>query len=194
MKNSNTNNADQVPGRQSPVAVILAQATVALKMQIISGIGIKNKAARRPQAPSNSFAAKQNGANEDDMIRNLKGIVASDDRWELFALGALGLQPAERSCRCLRDGLLTGFKEDAWDGIANLVALYSKYASNDATAHKLAPTDDLCPGLIKRTRLWLTFSDYFETLLSAVRKKNLSKRLDLYTDKRLIQYLDTIGR
>jgi 5-methylthioribose kinase len=90
--------------------------------------------------------------------------------------------------------LQRGFKEDAWDGIADLVALYSTGASNDEIAGTSAQTDDLSAGLIERTQLWLTFTDYFETLFSAVREKSLSNNIDLYTDELLIRYLDTIGK
>ena len=125
------------------------------------------------------------------MVQNLKGIVADDHRWELFALGALGLQPGSGSCETLRDCLLKGFKEDTWDGIADLVALRAPHAENTSAA---TPSDDISTGLIERTKLWLRFSDYFETLFRAIREKNLPSNFALYTDERLIKYLHTIGQ
>lgn len=199
-KEAKSSGAVQNMGKESQIPLMLAKAAVAAKMQIVSGMGDRDKAPAQPEGFSGSpqdpkgLSIKQKGSHEDDMVRNLKKIVADDRRWDLFALGALGLQPGSRSCETLRDGLQKGFKEDTWDAFTNLVALYTNGASTDESATTSVPADDLSAGLIERTKLWLTFSDYFENLFSAVREKNLPYNLDLYTDERLIKYLHTIGQ
>lgn len=198
-EDSKSSEADQSTGKENQVPVILAKSVVAAKMQIAAAIGNDGKAMPRPDGPSDravdpgGFSMRQRGFNEDIMIRNLKAIVADDGRWDLFALGALGLQPGTAACDTLRDCLQKGFKDNTWDGIADLVALYSTGVSNYEKAGTSALSDDLSTGLIERTKLWLTFTDYFETLFSAVRAKKLSRNIDLYTDERLIRYLRTIG-
>jgi hypothetical protein len=199
-EDSKTSGAAQSTGKENQVPVILAKSAVAVKMQIVTGMGNGVKAMPRPEGPSASvegsggLSMNQKRFNEDTMIQNLKGIVADDGRWDLFALGALGLQPGTEACNTLKCCLQKGFNEDTWDGIVNLVALHSVNTSSDRNAGTCALTDDLSAGLIERTKLWLTFTDYFETLFSAVREKRLSNNIDLYTDERLIQYLDTIGQ
>jgi hypothetical protein len=181
--------ADQSKGKENQVPVILAKAALAAKIQIVAGMGKRDNT-----ADPADLSMKQRVFNEDDMALNLRGIVADDKRWELFALGALGLQPDSESSNTVRDCLLKGFEENAWDGIENLVAQYSESEPSDENDDHLAPRDHLSDGLIERTKLWLAFPNYFEILFSAVREKNLSNNIDLYTDDLLIKYLHTIGQ
>jgi hypothetical protein len=199
-EDSKSSGTDQNTGRENQIPIILAKAAVAAKMQIVSGMGNRDKEPQRHEVLSGStqdssgLSIKQGEGHEEDMVRNLKVIVSDDSRWDLFALGALGLQPGSQSCETLRDGLQKGFKEDTWGSFANLVALYSEGKSTDEKNSTSVPADELSTGLIERTKLWLTFSTYFENLFSAVREKNLPYNLDLYTDERLIKYLHTIGQ
>jgi hypothetical protein len=198
-KDSTSSDVGQDAGKESQIPVILAKAVVAAKIQIVSGMDSCDKGPNRSEGASGStqypagLSMKQGGSHEDEMVRNLKEIVADDGRWGLFAMGALGLQPDSRSSETLRHGLQKGFKEDTWDGFANLVALYAKSTSAAENADASVPVDNLSSGLIERTKLWLTFADYFENLFGAVREKNLPYNLDLYTDERLIRYLQSIG-
>jgi len=191
---------DHNTAKEDLVPTILAKASVAAKLQIISGMGNYEKPELQPGPPSGStddfgdFSKAQREFGEDDMALNLKDIVADDSRWESFSLGALGLPPNTESCNTVRDCLLSGFREGAWDGIANLVELYSKSAGTKKNATKPSPSDSLSAGLIERTKLWLTFPTYFETLFSAVQKKSLPQEMNLYTSELLIRYLGTIGQ
>lgn len=199
-QDSKTPAVDQNAVNENQVHVILAKSVVAAKMQIVSGIGNTGKTQPRPEASSEKpevpgrISMKQRGCNQNIMIRNLKAIVADDVRWELFAIGALGLQPGTEACDTLQNCLRKGFKENTWGGIANLISKYSLSDSNDKKIDTFAQSDDFSTGLIERTKLWLTFTDYFETLFSAVKEKNLACNIDLYTDDLLIKYLDTIGQ
>lgn len=181
-------------GREDNVPVILAKAAIAAKMQIFAGAENRSSLSVPLSEGSDGHSIRQRGGNEDNMVRNLKAIVADDHRWELFALGALGLPPTSGSGDTVRNCLQKGFEEDVWDGIANLAAMYSQSAGDDENACTSAPTDGLTAGMIQRTKLWLTFTDYFENLFSAIQEKNLSNNIDLYTDELLIQYLGTIGQ
>jgi hypothetical protein len=184
---SKTPGTDRISGKENQVPVILAKAAVAAKMQIVAGMGNRDEPSGKAADAAN-LSLTQKGFDEDNLVGNLKGIVANDRRWELFALGALGLAPGSESTNTVRNCLVKGFEENAWDGIENLAALYSDNEVADESA------DHLSDGLIERTKLWLAFPNYFEILFSAVKEKNLSKNLDLYTDELLIKYLHTIGQ
>lgn len=190
---------DQRAGKEYQVPVLLAKSAVAVKMRIVAGMGDGN-AVPRPEKPSEcaedpgGLSMKQERFNDGLMLQNLKEIVADYDRWNLFALGALDLQPGAQACDTLRNCLQEGFKEDTGDGMVKPAGLYSVTASNHENTGACTSSEDPSAGLIERTKLWLTFPGYFETLFSAVREKSLSKNIDLYTDERLIRYLDTIGQ
>jgi hypothetical protein len=191
---------DESTAGESHISAILAKSVVAAKMQIVSGMDHRDKVMPQPEVfpdsaedPS-SFLAKQRGFNEHIMIQNLKAVIADDGRWELFALGALGLKPGTEVCDTLRSCLQQCFYEDNWDGLIKFAALHSKDMSKDKHPVASIPNGDASTGLIERTKLWLTYTHYFETLFRAVKEKNLSSNIDLYTDERLIRYLDTIGQ
>lgn len=188
---------DRNKSEETNVARVLAKAAIAVKMQIIAGMGGKTA----PQPVRHSSCSKgfcgsgvRQEFNETDRARNLKEIVMDDARWEAFALGALGLQPNTESCNNLRNSLIKGFHEDTWEGFANFISIYSESAGSDENPDSSTPSDNLSTGLIERTELWLTYPTYFETLSSAVRTKSLSQEMNLYTSELLIKYLGTIGQ
>lgn len=194
-KDPSPGDADQKAGRESRIPVILAKAAVAakMKMQIADGMGdsVREKSGSETAAGGaedfGGVSTQRTGLNEEEMVRNLKEIVTDDRRWALFAMGALGLRLGTASCESFRDCLLKDIKEATWDGIDHLDAIFKDAGDS-------VPTDSLSAGLIERTKLWLTYAGFFENLFRAVRDKNLSSKIDLYTDERLIRYLDTIGQ
>ena len=191
--NSNKKKENQIP-------MILAKAAVAAKMKIIAGGGNRgNESVEFVKDPDIADGSKglpdvQSDFKEDSIVRNLKQIVADDRRWELFALGALGLPPGSESNDTLRNSLLKGFEENAWDGIADLVSLYADTGYGGGKPDDPVDAKTLSSGLIERTTMWLTYTDYFETLFSAIQEKSLPRQINLYTNELLIRYLDTIGQ
>ena len=192
---SKSTQKDQYTG-ENRVPEILAKAAVAARKQIVAGVGRRGRAAPRTKAPSSRAQDPKalRISKDDDRVRNLKEIVADDERWKLFALGALELQPGSESSESLRECLQQDLEEDSWDGIADLVGLYSQNASRSENTGTAAPDEELSAGSTERTKLWLTFPDYFENLFSAVREKSLPQEMKLYTSDLLIQYLGTIGQ
>lgn len=192
---------DQDRREGEKVSTILAKAALAAKRQIVARTGNPANAAPQPERPSSeadgsdSFPKVQRGRQEDEsLVRNLGDIVVDDSRWELFARFALGLRPGTNSCSTVRDGLLKGFREGAWEGIADLVRLDAESPSTTENGGRPAPPDRVSAGLIERIQLWLKFPKYFEPMGMAVQEKNLSNNLNLYTDERLIKFLGTIGQ
>lgn len=185
---------DQSAG-ENQIPEMLAKAAVAARRQIVAGVGRGDRATSRTNAPSDRAQnSKALRICEDDRVRNLREIVADDKRWELFALGALELQPGSESSKSLREYLQQDLREDTWHGIANLVGLYSQNILRSENTLTSAPREELSAGSIERTQMWLTYPDYFENLFSAVCEKNLPPEMDLYTSDLLIKYLGTIGQ
>ena len=197
---SKPQDADQGGNKENHVPEILAKASIAAKMQIVAGTEPRDQSTRHPEdascgsEDSGCPGLNQPGFNEEVMIQNLKSIAADENRWNLFALGALGLQPGSKASDTVRGCLFKDFKQDGWDGIKNMVSLYANSVQAKENADHPVSSDGPLDGLIERTQLWLTFPDYYETLFNAVKENNLSSNINLYTDDLLIKYLGTIGQ
>ena len=197
---SDSPRTDQSTGKGNRLPILLAKAAHAVRMQVISGKVTRGRTVARSGESSGGAedtsgpSLKQDGFSESEMVRNLKGIVTDDSRWNLFALGALGLQPGSPSCEILRDELQKGFKEGTWEGFANLIASYSKDMSADEKIYTQGSTGDPSAGSIERAYLWLNYPGFYENMLTAIQKNNLPANPDLFTNPLLIRFVNTIEK
>jgi hypothetical protein len=120
--------------------------------------------------------------------QNLKTIINDNEKWAIFIKGVFRKHFNMDAIQQMRETIQRGFNTGDWGGIAGLTL--SKDPEQNTEQNDAADPEQVA--MYQRLAMWLQDPIYFERLFEAINNKGFPDSEDLFTDERIVDFINTI--
>lgn len=124
--------------------------------------------------------------------QNLKAIINDDEKWAIFIKGVFRKHFNMDAIQRMRQTIQKGFNTGDWGVIAGLTVSEDPEQNTEQSTEQNDATEPEQIAMGKRLAMWLQDPIYFERLFEAIHNKGLSDSADLFTDARIVDFINTI--